>query len=239
MMKAKLGRVFATALLVTASVAQAEDIALSEPTVSRGQGWSTLSGKTVGNGSTVIQGQLGWPGLSGTLLIGVAPKLDLGGKLTFNYGEEGIVTRVVPGLKLQGVLRVELLETSRINLGLKFEPGPIFYFEGPNTTRIGLALPIGLTLGIPVGSAVMVNAGLDLPMYVFFGPDGGLNFPIMVGGGMEYFISHNLAINFNLRMGPTAGNYYYYNPYYYPFNRGYYYTAPFTLEALMGIAFKL
>ncbi|MHB8875411.1 MAG: hypothetical protein ACYC8T_17135, partial [Myxococcaceae bacterium] len=131
------------AVLMAAGVAQA---------ASGGQGWSVLSGQTVGTNETVISGAMGWPGISATLLQGVSPKIDIGGRFTFNYGFEGIVTRVTPGLKLQGVLRVAVAETDKLNFGVNFAPGPLFYFE-TGQTLVGLTLPVGFVVGIPAGSA--------------------------------------------------------------------------------------
>ncbi|MBM7114192.1 hypothetical protein [Archangium primigenium] len=197
----------------------------------RGQGWSVLSGQTVGQGRNTLVGQLGWPGLSLGLLHGATPRFDIGGKLSFNYGYEGIVTSVVPGLKLQAWMKLALIQTSQVNVGLTFAPGPFFYFFD-GFTNVGLALPVGLTLGLPVGSALMVNVGIDVPFYVTFGNGGGPAFPLLVGGGLEYFVSRELAVTFNVRMGPTLGRYYLYN---YSVRR----DARFTLDATIGVAYQL
>ncbi|PTL78481.1 hypothetical protein [Vitiosangium sp. GDMCC 1.1324] len=219
-----MGLLVGVLLVSGAAMAQGEGVSYG-----RGQGWSVLSGQTVGQGSTVLEGQVGWPGLSLGVLHGATSRFDIGGKFTFNYGREGIVTAVVPGLKLQAWVRVMLLENSKLNLGLSFAPGPLFYFYD-NFTDVGLALPISLTVGIPVGSALMLNAGLDIPFYVIFGSGGGPVFPLLLGGGAEYFIDRNLAVTFNLRMGPTIGAYGDFR------GRG---SARFTLEALFGVAYKL
>ena len=210
-------------LLVSgAAMAQEEGAAYS----GRGQGWSVLSGQTMGQGGTALVGQVGWPGVSLGLLHGGTSRFDIGGKLTFNYGREGIVTSVVPGLKLQAWVRLMLLQSARFNLGLTFAPGPFFYFN-ESDTDVGLSLPIALTVGIPVGSALMLNVGLDIPFYVIFGTGGGAVVPVLLGGGLEYFLDRNLAVNFNVRMGPSVGPYL--------GGRG---SARFTLEALLGIAYK-
>lgn len=211
-------------LLCVSSVALAQE----EVSYGRGQGWSVLSGQTVGNGTALV-GQVGWPGLSLGLLHGATNKFDIGGKLSFNYGREGIVTSVVPGLKLQAWLRLMLLESSRVNLGLSFAPGPFFYFYN-SYTDVGLSLPIALTVGIPVGSALMLNVGMDIPFYVIFGSGGGPVFPILLGGGLEYFVDRNLAVTFNVRMGPSI---FPYEDFRY---RG---RARFTMEAMFGIAYRL
>lgn len=194
----------------------------------RGQGWSVLSGQTVGSGN-VLTGQVGWPGISLGLLHGATNRFDIGGKLSFNYGREGIVTSVVPGLKLQAWMRLMLLQSSGVNVGLSFAPGPFFYFYD-NGTDVGLSLPIALTVGIPVGSALMLNVGMDIPFYVIFGSGGGPVFPILFGGGLEYFVDRNLAVTFNVRMGPSI---FPYEEFRY---RG---RARFTMEAMFGIAYHL
>ena len=198
-------------------------------TYGRGQGWSVLGAQTVGQGQTALVGQVGWPGISVGLLHGGAQKFDIGGKLTFNYGEEGIVTRVVPGLKLQGWARLTLLETQRLGVGLSFAPGPFFYFR-ELSTKVGLSLPVNLVVGVPLGSAIMFSAGLDFPFYVTFGTGGGPVLPVLAGAGLEYFIDRSLAVTFNTRLGtsilPAEQRL--------PGDR-----ALFTLEAAFGVAYRL
>jgi hypothetical protein len=210
--------------VLAAGAAFAQDVDVSEPTITRGQGWSWLSGKTVGQGSTVVGGEAGWPGLSGTVLHGVAPNLDLGARLTFNYDFQGVVTEIAAGLKLNGLMRLALLENSRFNLALEFAPGPLFYFPGRFVVT-GIDLPVAFVLGLPVGSTVMLNLGLDFPMYAVFSTGGGFYLPILIGGGLEYFIDQKIAVSFNTRMGPTITS-----------NRS---TAVFTLEALIGVGYRL
>jgi hypothetical protein len=117
-----------------------------------------------------------------------------------------------------------------VALAVTFQPGPLFYFHD-GSTDVGLALPVALVVGVPVGSALMLNAGLDIPFHVYFGTGGGPVFPLLVGGGLEYFIDRNLAVNFNVRMGPSI----------FPDSggRGNRSRAYFTLEALFGLAWKL
>lgn len=190
--------------------------------VTGGQGWSVQSAKTVGSGQTVLVGKVGWPGLSLGVLHGLMPKLDVGARFSFNYAFEGMTYPLWPGLKLQGLLRLAILEGDRVNLGLTFEPGPYFYF-GPSTVA-GLALPVGFVLGLPISSALTLNIGIDVPLHVRFGPFGDLHVPILGGAGAEYFIDHGLAVTLNTRMGPTLVAYR---------------TATFTFEALLGVAWKL
>ncbi|MGA9522775.1 MAG: hypothetical protein WBV82_15010 [Myxococcaceae bacterium] len=209
--------------ILISGAASAQDVEVSAPTVTRGQAWSVYSGYTLGAGNTVLAGQVGWPGISATVLHGVTSNFDIGGRFGFNYGLEGMVRQVVPGLRLQGVARINLLDQQRLGLALEFAPGPIFYFRRA-FTQVGMTLPIKLSLGIPVGSAIMINAGMDMPMFVLFGTGSYFGIPLLFGGGIEYFVSRDLAATFNVKMGPTFRT-----------NER---SAEFALEALLGIAYR-
>ena len=209
-------------MLALPAVAAAQD---DQPVMSRGQGWSVHSGQTVGDRSNVVFGEVGWPGLSVSLLHGATSRFDIGGRLTLiNYGFEGRINDVLPGMKLQMLTRIGLVETSRFNLGLAFGPGVLFYFPRFGPTIVGIALPLEINAGIPIGSAIMINFGMDMPMFVTFGRTGSFFIPILFGGGVEYFLNRNLAFTFNLKMGPsihTASGH-----------------AEFAMEALLGIAYR-
>jgi hypothetical protein len=202
------------------------------PAVEGGQGWSLLSGQTVGAGANLFEGQAGFPGLSAGFLHGINSNIDLGVSFTFNYGLEGDVQALVSGIKPEGVARFALFDNGRYNLGLRAGLGPFFYFPSNGPSLNGFSIPVSLVLGIPVGSAIMLNAGVDLPFFVVFGPGGGPVLPILLGGGGEYFLDSHLSVSFNTRMGPaltpvssisgngSAASY-------------------FTFEALLGVAYRL
>lgn len=188
----------------------------------QGQGWSVLSGQTLGAGKNAFHGQIGWPGLSGTLLHGVNGNTDIGGRFGFNYGFEGFVNDVNPGFKLQGVLRHKFAQIEKVSLGLKFEPGMYLYLD--HGADFGITLPVGFVVGIQASSALMINAGLDVPLSILFGDNSTAIVPILFGGGAEYFLDQRLALTFNLRMGPsiiTAWEH-----------------TEFTMETLFGVAYR-
>ena len=221
MSRAKMSWMCALALAATPAWAQIQS---SEPVISGGgQGWSIYGGQTVGVGSNVIAGQVGWPGLSFTYLYGAARELDFGARLTpINYGFEGRLD-VRAGLKLQGVVRLSLVNAGRFSLGLEFAPGPLIYWSR-NEAQWGLAFPIKLQTGLAVGSAMMLNFGVDFPMFVTFNVDPSLYLPILGGVGLEYFIDRRIAITFNARMGPsiqTSNN-----------------TTAFAMDAMIGASYK-
>lgn len=217
------GFILCSVLAAPAALAQEEGVSYG-----RGQGWSVLAADTLGDNNTAFSAQLGWPGLTLGVLHGGTPKFDIGGKFTFNYGQEGLVEIVEPGFKLQAWARLLLARTSKVSLALTFQPGPLFYFHDGDTD-VGLALPVALVAGIPVGSALMINVGLDIPFHVYFGTGGGPVLPLLVGGGLEYFLDRSLAVNFNVRMGPSI----------FPDSgrRGRS-EAYFTLESLFGVAYR-
>jgi hypothetical protein len=211
-------------VLVLAATPASAQIQATEPVITGGgQGWSIYGGQTVGAGSSVIAGQFGWPGVSFTYLYGAARQLDFGLRLTpINYGFEGRFD-VRPGLKLQGLVRLSLLDAGRFSLGLEFAPGPLVYWPS-NTTQWGLAFPVKLQMGLGVGSAMTLSFGIDFPMFVTFNFDPSLYLPILGGVGLEYFIDRRMAITFNVRMGPSI--------------RTADVTTAFAMDALIGGSYK-
>jgi len=215
-----------------------------------GQMTSVLSGKSMGSGA-LVHAQIGFPGLSVALLTGGGP-LDIGARFSLLYAYEGItVLTRIPGIKLQGVVRMQLLDRGKLNLGLSFSPGLFFYFF-PGDTEIGLPLPVNLVLGYAVSPKLMAHLGVDLPIFAVFGPLGGLAIPVLVGGGLEYAVDRQLALTLSLRVGPSVpltgnGLAYTYWPGYWcydlagnPYRCGPYYSfgAP-AMEGLFGITYRL
>ena len=184
----------------------------------------------MGDGALAIHGQAGFPGFNVELLAGLGDRLDLGGRVTFNYAFEGWTRGLDmrPGLKFQALLRLSVLESRRVNLGVRFEPGFFTYFTR-NTTDAAITMPIGVVLGLPITSALNAALSLDVPFFILwgngvasFGRDG-VYVPILFGGGLEYFIDRGLAVTLQLKMGPTLLDY------------G---GANFTLQSQIGIAAK-
>ena len=68
---------------------------------------------------------------------------------------------------------------------------------------MGLTFPVGFRLGIVASTAIAIAVLVDLPMWVEFGTFGGFNLPILTGGGVEYFITSQLAAFVRARIGPT------------------------------------
>jgi len=193
-----------------------------------GQGWSVLGGQSLGEGANALTARVGYPGISVGFLHGATPGVDLGFRVAFNYGYEGLTTTLATGLKGEFLSRFQLIDAGSFNLGLSVGAGLVGYFASASE-GLGVSVPVGLALGLPVASALTVSITLDAPMFVTFGPFGGLTLPILVGGGLEYFLDKGFAATFDVKMGPAL----------YPagFRAGS--RADFDFQADLGIALKL
>lgn len=196
---------------------------LPGPAVSSGQRWSVVSPRTAGQGGSVLEAGLGWPGLWVGFLHGVTPQFDLGVRGTFTYGLEGTIAMVLPGMKVNLLTKVRLLDTGKVSLGVVFEPGPLFSAYPGGYVAWGFSLPIGLRLGIHPVSALTIGVTFDLPFWVQFGWSS-FNVPILTGLGAEYFVDSSLLLFFRTKMGPTISQ-----------NS----IASFTFDATIGLGWKL
>ena len=215
-----------------------------------GQGWSVVTGETVGGGATSIHVQAAWPGISLSVLHGSSPGFDVGGIFTYNYNYEGDVRASFPGIKVQGYFKGTLVKGPRYSLGVWFAPGMLAYFLGQNHcspiitgthtvdgsfyslanictgvggTQYGVTIPVGLAFGASVSKSFNIALTLDLPVFVTFGQYGTPTIPILFGGGVEYFLDRSTALTFSLRTGPMI------------FTR---YGTDFSFQALLGLAYK-
>ena len=190
--------------LLCAGVAHAEEsVKLEAPREESGQAWSVIGPKTLAPGENALEAYAGYPSISGSYLRGVASGINVGAKLGFVYGIEGMFREAGPGFKVQGLLKLRLLDSGRVSMGLTFEPGVLYHGTYLQGARVGLTFPIGFRLGIVASSAIAIAVLIDLPMWVEFGTFGGFNLPILTGGGVEYFITSQLAAFVRARIGPT------------------------------------
>ncbi|HXX32439.1 MAG TPA: hypothetical protein VEJ89_17180 [Myxococcaceae bacterium] len=190
--------------------------------------WTVASAKTVGTGETVFWGQVGFPGIWLELVHGIDATTEIGGKFAFNYSVEGVVNAGVIGLDFQFLLRKQFFDNGKIRIAGTFDPGFLLYFPSC-CTFFGITFPIGVQFGFPVSPQVSINASFDLPMYVMFGSGGYSTFfviPLLFGGGAEYLLEKNLALTFNLKLGPSI------------VTGSYFGSTQFTLYALFGAAYK-
>lgn len=168
-----------------------------------GQAWSVVTARTAGANANKLEAGVGFPGVSLAIVHGMTASFDLGGRVSVNYGWEGQVSKILPGVKVQALAKYKLYDNGKINLGAGFAPGLLFYFPSRSPTEVGFAIPLSLTLGIIASSALAVGVTLELPMWVRFGTGSSFVLPILAGLGVEYFISSSLLVWFDLRMGPS------------------------------------
>jgi len=184
--------------------------------------WSVQSAETVGPGANVGVFQAGFPGVDLMLIHGLDSTTDVNAHVGLNYAFEGLTTASRFEFTAQVGIRKELLTFGgNIKLSGRFDPG-ILIAASPG--QFGLKIPIGLELGIPLSSVMIVNGSFDLPMYFTFGDFNAFYVPLLFGGGIEYLIQPNLAITGKVKVGPTFVT-----------NGG---GTNFTLYVLIGVAYK-
>lgn len=213
--------------LVPAPARAADEPAAGGPRM--GQGWTLLGAQTVGDGANVIALEAGFPALAVTYFHGVTSIEDVGVRLAFNYGFEGLPSAIVPGMRVEGLARLRLLDTGHVNVGLRGGAGVFAYFTSQATTP-GVTIPLGLDVGIPVGSAFSIATGVDVPLFITFGTNGGLTAPILFNAGLEYWLSKGWEANLHARMGPALNVT---GPFVPPG------SAQIAFELSLGMAFKL
>jgi hypothetical protein len=188
--------------------------------------WTVDSGQTVGNGNSVVRGQIGWPGIFGDYIYGLSSTFDIGGRFGFDWGGYGggFVSGGGVGLDFQLLLRIQAFEIGGYKGAFTFNPGFIVSFPSGGS-QAGITFPIGAQIGFPINDKFVVNASLELPFFVTFGTGSAFIIPILLGGGIEYQLQPNLAFTGKLALGPSIGT----------GGAG----TVFDLQFLAGVAYKL
>lgn len=183
--------------------------------------WSAVSPTTAGEGANLVVAGAGWPGIELGYERGLTPRFDLGARVSYHYGYEGLFTRL-DGMRLQGVFRFLLAAGEKVSLGLTLSPGLLLYVPGP--LLVGLTAPVMLTFGVPIDRGVTLSLSAELPFWYRFGPGGGLIVPLLLGFGVEVQVASNVSIWVRGRGGPTFFSYA---------------ARPSpTLDAKLGVAFR-
>jgi hypothetical protein len=185
--------------------------------------WTVESAETVGAGVNVASAQAGYPVLQLMLIHGLDATTDVNAQIGLNYAFEGITQGTRFEFTAQVGIRKELLAIGNngVKLSGRFDPG-ILIAAAPG--QFGIKIPVGLEVGIPLSSQLIVNGSLDLPMFFALGDNSAFYIPLLFGGGAEYLLQPNLAVTGKLKMGPTwrtGGG-----------------GSSFTLYALVGAAYK-
>ena len=110
--------------------------------------WSATAGRTAGNGNSVLQAEVGWPGVGFTYLHGVNETTDVGFHVGFNYGFEGR-TDSVAGLNLAVPYRHVLGQSGDVTFTFRTDPGLSVYGKN-GSALVGVGGPIGVVAGFRV-----------------------------------------------------------------------------------------
>ena len=191
--------------------------------------WSVDSGKTIGAGNAVLWGEAGFPFIGLEFAYGLDQQTDIGAIVVFGYGDGGVVSNCCTGTSLGFALalRRNFFDNGKIWIAGTFDPGIGLYFL-PGATQVSLAFPVGVQFGFPVSREVIINATFDLPMSVAFAADpypGYFGIQILFGGGVEFHPTRQLALTFQLKLGPALNT----------VNGS---SAQFALDALFGAAYR-
>lgn len=189
----------AAAALLAPGAARAQIIETSiDP--SGGNNWTATAGRTVGNNNSVLQAEVGWPGIGFTYLHGANENTDIGFHVGFNYGFEG-TTNSVAGLNLAVPYRHVLGQIGDTTISFRTDPGLTIY-GNHGSALVGVGGPIGVVAGFQVDPRLTLSVGADVPVLVSFANPAGFLFGPQLGGGAEYLIENNLAVTARVRAGP-------------------------------------
>ncbi len=188
---------------------------------------SVLSGRTVGDGSFVIFPQFGYPGVWCDFLYGTSEKMQLGGRIGFNYGNQVAVGLDI-GPQVNFLLKFNLINKEKLSMALRVDPGLLF--GGLNGyAYMGIAFGVGLDFGIHPAEMVAIHFGADLmpTMGIYFVGAFAFAMPIQFGPGVEFEVSEGVLLTFNAKFGPgiVAGA-----------GGG---GVGFALKTMMGVAIKM
>lgn len=168
---------------------------------SRGPGWSAHGAQGLDGEGQAVTVELGFPGLMVGYLRALNPTTDLAVRLDGNYAYEGIYTLLpLYGVHAEGSLRIRLVEIAGISGGLHVGAGVFSYFYTGDFV-LGLVLPVGATVGIPLGPTLSASLGVELPMWITFNAAGGFSVPVLGSAALEYFIDRGWAATLRVRAG--------------------------------------
>jgi hypothetical protein len=162
--------------------------------------WTATAGQTVGNNNSVLQAEVGWPGVDFTWLHGANETTDIGLHVGLNYGFEG-TTNTVTGFNLAVPYRHMLGQMGDTTVAFRTDPGLTVY-GNHGSALVGVGGPIGVVMGFHLDPRLTLDIGADVPVLISFSNPAGFVFGPQVGGGGEYLIDQNLAVTARVRVGP-------------------------------------
>ncbi|HKA88491.1 MAG TPA: hypothetical protein VKE22_12550 [Haliangiales bacterium] len=176
--------------------------------------WSYAAADTVGDGQSVIGGELGWPDVTLGFLYGVSKNVDVGAKLELAYGLEG-TTSIHFGFGLRVPIRVNFVKKDKLSVLAHFDPGVKIYTgtldkdfnqaTGSYFDKMffGITFPVGLAVAFSPTREWSIGLGVDVNLGLGVAGVGALSFGIspMAGPEIEYRIDDQIVIGLNTRFG--------------------------------------
>ena len=163
------------------------------PGATPSEDWSMHSGRTMGENQSAIAGEVGWPGLQTEYMFGIKPFLDLGARFEFDWSFLGDTKTTAPGIKLQGIIRVHLLDMGKVAMSFRFEPGFLTFFFSSNGVAALSPGPSPSTdfRGVPRGPLATLRSPRQVtapPSYSSSSSYSGTVFGITTPVGLEFGI---------------------------------------------------
>ena len=220
---------------------------------------SVVGGSTVASGKNTVELGLGLPSVASLAYRrGLSGHLDVGARVNFTFGVEGVPPgsftslpgQVIPvrsdrfwGGKAQALVKAKLAQSGALSIGLTIEPGVfvvILNFGSPTAPAVtvgGLSLPIEAKLGFATSDATTVGLSVGAPAWLGFGL---LVVPVLAGIGIEHRLDDGHLLWARARAGPTFAVHP--GPVYYdagagsgpPYSPG---PVPLSADFQLGVAF--
>jgi hypothetical protein len=215
------------ALCAVGSAAGAQPAPVRMTPVFTGQRPWTLTCAEAGGFGDQLSVQLGWPSVSLGYTHPLGPDVDLGARLDLLYGVESSVDVIKAGLGVRAPLRWTAVRQGAVSVLLHADPGVKYYSYSP--AQLGLALPLGATVGLRLANDLWAAASLDLPMTLFFHGVAGTAFALGVqpGFSLEYALDKQIGLSLDTRLGPVLSASYFANP------------PVFGFRAQVGLSYRL
>ena len=171
----------------------------------RAQQWGLHSGDTVRSGGNMVYGDFGWPSVGFGWAHGLNDKVDIGVLLHLPYGFEYRPDAITVGLGLRAPIRITPLRTNKVSLQIHVDPGIKFdSFDDLNhRVLFGLAIPVGLEVGIHLTREATLSFGMEIPFYLNVTDVVYAGLPLLFGPGFEYHIDDHIGLGLNTKFGPS------------------------------------
>lgn len=153
----------------------------------------------------------------------VSPSMTVGGAFAFDLGYYAPEGGTRFGIGLTAPIRIGLGNSGPWSMGLKLEPGLLIQFEG--RTDLALLLNGGFNAGYRVNNQFIVGPGIDVLLGFNLTNQFFMALPILMGGALEFQPRPDIALTFDLKMGPWI-------------QAGEFSDVGFGLKVAAGVAYK-